>query len=146
MIEAVGDEYWPTYFSTLDRLLAPGGTVAVQAILMSHDRYLATRRSFSWIQKYIFPGGMIPSLHAIETVAAEHTTLRVTATHHFGRHYAETLRRWRTAFLAAWPQVADLGFDTTFQRMWELYLAYSEAGFNAGYLDVAQIRLRRVAG
>jgi cyclopropane-fatty-acyl-phospholipid synthase len=112
---------------------------------MSHDRYLATRRSFSWNQKYIFPGGMIPSLHAIETVAAEHTGLRVTATQHFGAHYAETLRRWRATFIAAWPHVADLGFDTTFRRMWELYLGYSEAGFNAGYLDVAQIRLQRVA-
>jgi cyclopropane-fatty-acyl-phospholipid synthase len=145
MIEAVGDEYWPTYFATIDRLLAPGGTAAVQAILMSHDRYLATRRSFSWIQKYIFPGGIIPSLHAIETVTAGHTALRVTATHHFGAHYAETLRRWRATFLAAWPHVSALGFDMTFRRMWELYLAYSEAGFNAGYLDVAQIRLERVA-
>ncbi len=66
MIEAVGEEYWPTFFRALDRLLAPGGTVAIQAILMSHDRYLATRRSYGWIQKHIFPGGLIPSLRAIE--------------------------------------------------------------------------------
>jgi len=67
----------------------------------------------------------------------------VVQTRHFGTHYAETLRRWRATFLAGWPQVATLGFDATFRRMWELYLAYSEAGFNAGYLDVAQIRLQR---
>ncbi len=144
MIEAVGDEYWPTYFRTIDRLLAPGGTAVVQAILMSHDRYLATRRSFSWIQKYIFPGGIIPSMHAIEQVTAEHTALRVVGTRFFGASYAETLRRWRQTFLAAWPHVATLGFDETFRRMWEFYLAYSEAGFATGYLDVAQVRLRRV--
>jgi len=144
MIEAVGEEYWATYFSTIDRLLAPGGTAVVQAILMAHERYLATRRSFSWIQKYIFPGGIIPSLHAIETTTAGHTTLRITATRHFGTHYAETLRRWRAAFTERWPQISGLGFDTTFRRMWEFYLAYSESGFDTGYLDVAQIRLQRV--
>jgi cyclopropane fatty-acyl-phospholipid synthase-like methyltransferase len=70
MIEAVGEEYWPEYFAALDRLLAPGGTVALQSILMSHDRYLTTRRSFGWIQKHIFPGGLIPSADAIATTAA----------------------------------------------------------------------------
>lgn len=144
MIEAVGDEYWPTYFAVIDRLLAPGGTAVVQAILMAHERYLATRRSFSWIQKYIFPGGIIPSMRAIEQTTAEHTSLRVVGTRRFGTSYAETLRRWRAAFLAAWPHVATLGFDETFRRMWEFYLAYSEAGFATGYLDVAQVRLRRV--
>jgi cyclopropane-fatty-acyl-phospholipid synthase len=144
MIEAVGDEYWGTYFETIDRLLAPDGTAVVQAILMSHDRYLATRRSFSWIQKYIFPGGIIPSLHAIETTTGQ-TTLRVTDTHHFGAHYAETLGRWRATFIEGWPQIAALGFDTTFRRMWEFYLAYSQSGFATGYLDVAQVRLERVA-
>jgi cyclopropane-fatty-acyl-phospholipid synthase len=144
MIEAVGDEYWGTYFETIDRLLAPGGTAVVQAILMSHDRYLATRRSFSWIQKYIFPGGIIPSLRAIETTTGQ-TSLRVTGTRHFGAHYAETLGRWRATFIERWPQIATLGFDTTFRRMWEFYLAYSQSGFATGYLDVAQIRLERVA-
>ena len=70
MIEAVGEEYWPTYFAAIDRLLRPGGRVCVQAIVMRHERYLATRRSYGWIQKYIFPGGMIPSLEAIEAVVA----------------------------------------------------------------------------
>lgn len=143
MIEAVGEEYWPTYFEAIDRLLAPGGVAAVQAILMAHDRYLATRRSYGWIQKHIFPGGMIPSVQAITTTADKHTRLRVDRVHAFGPHYAETLRRWRHAFDAAWPEINRLGFDETFRRKWEFYLAYCEAGFDSGYLDVAQVRLTR---
>jgi cyclopropane-fatty-acyl-phospholipid synthase len=143
MIEAVGEEYWPTYFAALDRLLAPGGVAAIQAILMTHDRYLATRNSYGWIQKHVFPGGLIPSLQAIAGTTERHTELRVDRVHAFGGHYAETLRRWRHAFLDAWPQVAGLGFDETFRRKWEFYLAYCEAGFDSGYLDVAQVRLSR---
>jgi cyclopropane-fatty-acyl-phospholipid synthase len=143
MIEAVGEEYWPTYFAALDRLLAPGGVAAIQTILMDNDRYLATRNSFGWIQKHIFPGGLIPSLEAIDSTVGRHTGLRVTELHSFGPHYAETLRRWRKAFLASWPHIAGLGFDEAFRRTWEFYLAYCEAGFDSGYLDVAQVRLER---
>jgi cyclopropane-fatty-acyl-phospholipid synthase len=143
MIEAVGEEYWPAYFRAIDRLLAPGGSVAIQSILMSHDRYLATRRSYGWIQKHIFPGGLVPSAEAIETTARSHTTLRVTGVTRFGQHYAETLRRWRESFAAAWPQINHLGFDEAFRRKWEFYLAYCQAGFVCGYLDVAHIQLRR---
>lgn len=143
MIEAVGEEFWPTYFAALDRLLAPGGKVAIQAILMSHERYLATRRSYGWIQKHIFPGGLIPSLRAIHDVTAEHTDLTVTGVREFGTDYAETLKRWRHTFLAKWPQIEQLGFDETFRRKWEFYLAYCEAGFATGYLDVAQVRMER---
>ncbi|GAA6526007.1 cyclopropane-fatty-acyl-phospholipid synthase family protein [Intrasporangium sp. DVR] len=143
MIEAVGEEYWPTYFRAIEGLLAPGGTVAIQAILMSHDRYLVTRRSYGWIQKHIFPGGLIPSLRAIRDVTGRETQLRVTGVHGFGHDYAETLRRWRATFVEQWPEVQRLGFDETFRRKWEFYLAYCEAGFASGYLDVAQIRLER---
>lgn len=143
MIEAVGEEYWPTYFGAIDSLLAPGGTAAVQAILMDHDRYLATRNSYGWIQKYIFPGGLIPSLDAISEVTGRHTGLRVRDVRAFGGDYAETLRRWRFQFLEAWPQIEGGSFDETFKRMWEFYLAYCEAGFASGYLDVAQVTLRR---
>jgi len=144
MIEAVGEEYWQTYFHTIDRLLAPGGTAVVQSILMRHDRYLATRRSHSWIQKHIFPGGIIPSVKAIRRRTAR-TTLVITDQKHFGLHYAETLRRWRATFNEQWPEIRTLGFDESFRRMWELYLAYSESGFATDYLDVAQIRLERAA-
>ncbi len=143
MIEAVGEEYWPEYFRTLDQLLAPGGRVALQAILMDHDRMLATRNSYSWIQKYIFPGGLIPSRAAIDETVARHTTLTVDDDHRFGADYAETLRRWRRRFVANWHVVRAEGFDESFRRAWEYYLAYSEAGFASGYLDVAQLRLRR---
>ena len=143
MIEAVGEEYWETYFRQIDHLLAPGGAVAVQAILMEHHRLMATKGSFGWIQKYIFPGGLIPSLQAIREVTRDRTSLRVERVHGFGADYAETLRRWREDFLDQWPAVHALGFDETFRRMWEFYLAYCEAGFAMHYLDVAQIRLAR---
>jgi cyclopropane-fatty-acyl-phospholipid synthase len=143
MIEAVGAEYWPDYFRTLDQLLAPGGSVALQAILMDHDRMVATRNSYSWIQKYIFPGGIIPSRTAIDETLAQHTALAVREDHRFGADYAETLRRWRHRFAANWQAVRAEGFDETFRRTWEFYLAYSEAGFASGYLDVGQLRLTR---
>ncbi|QIM22032.1 class I SAM-dependent methyltransferase [Phycicoccus sp. HDW14] len=143
MIEAVGEEYWETYFQQIDTLLAPGGAVAIQAILMEHHRLLATKGSFGWIQKYIFPGGLIPSLQAIRDVTRESTSLRVERVQAFGADYAETLRRWRETFIARWDEIEHHGFDETFRRMWEFYLAYCEAGFATGYLDVAQIRFTR---
>ena len=144
MIEAVGERYWPTYFSTLDRLLAPGGRIGLQAITMSHDRMLVTRRSYGWIHKYIFPGGLIPSLQAIDQTLAAHTGLRVLERRDLGWHYAETLRQWRVRFDAAWDKVCGHGFDLTFRRMWEFYLAYCEAGFRTDYLGVNQLSLGRV--
>jgi cyclopropane-fatty-acyl-phospholipid synthase len=143
MIEAVGEAYWPAYFAALDRLLAPGGRAAIQAITMDHHRFLATRRSYSWIQKYIFPGGIIPSLQAIDETLAGHTTLRVTHQRELRAHYARTLRLWRERFLGQWPRIRGQGFDETFRRMWEFYLAYSEAGFRSGYLGASQLQLTR---
>lgn len=143
MIEAVGEEYWPTYFSAIDRALAPHGTAVIQAILMDHDRLLATRNSYGWIQKYIFPGGLIPSLQAIGDVLAEHSTMRAVDVNLFGQHYAHTLKRWRATFMDAREEVKALGFDETFQRMWEFYLAYCEAGFAVGYLDVGQVKITK---
>ena len=143
MIEAVGESYWPAYFTTLDRLLAPGGRIGLQAITMAHDRFLATRRSFSWIQKHIFPGGIIPSLQAVDETLAAHTTLRVTRQRELRPHYARTLRLWRERFLDQWPHLHAQGFDETFRRTWEFYLAYSEAGFRSGYLGISQLQLTR---
>jgi len=142
MIEAVGDRHWDTYCRTLDRVLAPGGKVALQAITMPHDRMLASRNSWTWVQKYVFPGGLIPSLPALEEALAT-TSLRIRDDLRFGAHYAETIRIWRQAFGARGLQVQKLGFDATFRRMWDLYLAYSEAGFRSGYLDVRQFLLTR---
>ena len=143
MVEAVGEAYWPTYFATIDRLLAPGGKVSIQAITMAHERVLATKRSFSWIQKYIFPGGIIPSLQSIDETLAAHTTLRISEQRELGAHYARTLRLWRERFDEQWPRIHQLGFDETFRRMWEFYLAYCEAGFRTGYLGVSQLQLTR---
>jgi cyclopropane-fatty-acyl-phospholipid synthase len=143
MIEAVGEQYWPAYFATLDRLLAPGGRIGIQAITMHHHRLLATRKTYTWIQKYIFPGGIIPSVRAIEESCRRHTRLRVQELQAFGTHYAHTLRLWRERFHQRRAEVAELGFDETFRRTWHLYLSYCEAGFAAGYLDVHQLVLGR---
>jgi cyclopropane-fatty-acyl-phospholipid synthase len=143
MIEAVGANHWPTYFRTIDRVLAPGGRVGLQAILQDDYTVLATRDTYTWIRKYIFPGGQIASVEAIDRTLTAHTGLRIADRYTFGRHYAETLRRWRATFEEHWQTVASLGFDETFRRMWSLYLAYSEAGFRTGYLDVAQLTLTR---
>jgi cyclopropane-fatty-acyl-phospholipid synthase len=143
MIEAVGYEYWPIYFQTIDRVLAPGGKVAIQAITMPHGRMLATRDAYTWVHKYIFPGGFLPSVRAIESVTQQHTTLRVRERMGMGDHYAATLRLWEERFLQRSRGVAELGFDAVFQRMWLFYLCYSRAGFQSGYLDVQQIVLDR---
>ncbi|WP_028934979.1 SAM-dependent methyltransferase [Pseudonocardia spinosispora] len=143
MIEAVGMRHWPTYFTALERLLAPGGRIGLQSITMPHDRMLATRDNYTWIHKYVFPGGLIPSMTAIEQSLTENTGLRVVERMAFGQHYARTLENWRETFLANWRQVRELGFDDTFRRMWEFYLAYCEAGFRVGYLDVHQLALTR---
>ena len=143
MIEAVGEQWWPTYFRTLDERLSPSGRVGLQAILLPHDRMMMSKDSWTWIHKYIFPGGLIPSVEAIEQGVAGHTSLHVADRHHFGGSYAETLRRWRDRFHANSELIDRLGFDQTFRRMWHFYLAYCEAGFRAGYLDVAQFVFSR---
>lgn len=143
MIEAVGERYWPAFFAAVDRALAPGGRACVQSITMADDRMRAARDTWTWMHKYVFPGGLIPSTEAIDEALAEHTRLRVVQRRDFGPHYAETLRLWRDGFLARAEEVERLGFDATFRRMWEFYLAYCEAGFRAGYLGVSQLTLAR---
>ena len=138
MIEAVGYHSWPRYFAALERLVRPGGRVAIQAITMSHARMLATRHTHTWIQKYIFPGGLLPSTQAIAGITERRTGLRTVDMVSLRPHYAETLRLWRERFAQRRNELAQLGFDEVFGRMWELYLAYSEAGFRSGYLDVYQ--------
>ncbi|MGH3259167.1 MAG: class I SAM-dependent methyltransferase, partial [Streptosporangiaceae bacterium] len=100
--------------------------------------------SSAWIQKYIFPGGLLPSVTAIEDSLARSTRLRITARTDFGPHYAETLRIWRDRFDDSADEVARLGFDDVFTRMWTFYLSYSEAGFRSGYIGVSQLTLARI--
>lgn len=142
MIEAVGRRYLPDYFQAIERNLAGGGRVAIQAITMAHHRMLATHRSYSWIHKYIFPGGMIPSVEEME-LAAGSAGLRPAARRDFGLDYARTLREWRHRFEENWGEVARLGFDDVFRRTWRFYLAYCEAGFGSGYLGVSQLAYLR---
>jgi cyclopropane-fatty-acyl-phospholipid synthase len=143
MIEAVGERYWPTYFATLDRLVAPSGRVGLQAIVLEHDRMEATRDQYTWIAKYIFPGGALPSVRAITENVRAHTKLRISERLAFGSSYAKTLRSWRERFDGHAEEVEALGFDSTFRRMWDFYLSYCEAGFTTGYLDVEQLVLTR---
>ena len=145
MIEAVGANHWDEYFGTIDQRLAPGGRVGLQAILQDDYTVLATRDTYTWIRKYIFPGGQLASVEAIDRTLKASTALRISDRYSFGRHYAETLRRWRARFEERAADVARLGFDETFRRMWSLYLAYSEAGFRTGYLDVQQLTLTKPA-
>jgi cyclopropane-fatty-acyl-phospholipid synthase len=141
MVEAVGDRYWDTYFARLDQLLAPGGRVALQSITMAHDRMMASRRTYTWILKYIFPGGLIPSVTAIEDSLRRCTRMRVIERFDFGPHYADTLQIWQDRFNARRDEVGALGFDDVFVRMWLFYLCYAEAGFRSGYLNVSQLTL-----
>jgi cyclopropane-fatty-acyl-phospholipid synthase len=143
MIEAVGYHSWPRYFAELEQLVRPGGRVAIQVITMPHARMLATRNTHTWIQKYIFPGGLLPSTQAIARISERHTGLRTVDMTSLRPHYAETLRLWRQRFMQRRDMLAHLGFDEVFARMWELYLAYSEAGFRSGYLDVYQWTFER---
>jgi cyclopropane-fatty-acyl-phospholipid synthase len=146
MIEAVGWQYWRTYFEQIDSLLAPGGRFALQAITMPHDRMLASRGTHTWITKYIFPGGALPSVQAIEDITRSRTSLRLANRLDFGLHYAATLRLWDDAFTAAADSIRRLGVDETFQRMWHFYLAYCEAGFAARYIDDIQLTFRKEDG
>jgi cyclopropane-fatty-acyl-phospholipid synthase len=143
MIEAVGAGYWPAYFAAIDRALAPGGRVGLQAITMPHPQMLATSRRHTWIDRYVFPGCLIPSLRAIEETVAGHTSLKIASARWMGPHYAQTLRIWGERFDAAADRLGALGFDPVFRRMWRFYLAYCEAGFRCGRLDVGQFLLVR---
>lgn len=135
MVEAVGERYWPVYFRTLRERLAPGGRVVLQAITIAEGRFEEYRRRPDFIQRYIFPGGMLPT-PSILVEQAGRAGLQLVRRETFGMSYALTLAEWRRRFLAAWPNIESLGFDRRFRRLWEYYLAYCEAGFRTGSIDV----------
>jgi cyclopropane-fatty-acyl-phospholipid synthase len=145
MIEAVGHEYLPTYFAACDRALKPGGRMSLQSITFHDADYDAQRRSANWIQTYIFPGGLLPSLAQIERATAG-TRLLVTGAQDVASSYARTLATWRSNFLGRLDEVRAQGFDERFIRMWEYYLAISEAGFATGITQVQQIVLEKRRG
>ena len=138
MLEAVGAEYYETFFEACDRVLAPGGRISLQSITFPEADYQAQLRGVNWVQQYIFPGGVLPSLAAIER-AMGRTELRITDVSDIGTHYVTTLRAWRDRFLEHLDDVRALGFDDRFVRMWEYYLAISEAGFTTGVTQDLQI-------
>jgi cyclopropane-fatty-acyl-phospholipid synthase len=142
MFEAVGREYWDSYFATLARALKPGGRACVQSITIRDDLWERYSQSTDFIQQYIFPGGLLPSPERFVDMA-EKAGLVVEERFAFGGDYAETLRRWRHDFLHHEGQVREQGFDERFIRMWEFYLAYCEAAFAAGNTDVIQFTLRK---
>ncbi len=143
MLEAVGHRFLDTYFEQLDRLLAPDGLVAIQVITIPEQRYDNYRRRPDFIQRYIFPGGHLPSLEAMSGSMGDNTRLYVDAVENIGTHYAETLRLWRERFLENAAEVRRLGFDQRFVRMWEFYLAYCEGAFLARYIGDLQLVLTR---
>jgi cyclopropane-fatty-acyl-phospholipid synthase len=142
MFEAVGERYWPEYFGTVAARLAPGGQALVQSITIAERHFERYRSSADFIQQYIFPGGMLPSVERFERHAAR-AGLAPQEHYAFGPDYAETLRRWNSHYQAARASIAAQGFDQHFMRIWELYFAYCEAAFDEGRTDVVQFLLRK---
>ncbi|MGX7742476.1 class I SAM-dependent methyltransferase [Rhodopseudomonas parapalustris] len=143
MIEAVGEEFWPNYFSQLRDRLMPGGLVGIQAITIQDRFFQAYRREVDFIQRYVFPGGMLPSPSVLKSLG-ETFGVPVIGERVFGEDYAKTLATWRDNFRAAWPSLTSQGFDERFRRLWEYYLSYCEAGFLSGNIDVRQVVFAKV--
>jgi cyclopropane-fatty-acyl-phospholipid synthase len=143
MLEAVGEAYWPTYFSKLHDCLEPAGIAVLQAITIDETRYESYRSRPDFIQAHIFPGGMLPTQQIIAEQARQ-AALVLQRVECFGESYARTLDEWRSRFHRSWPKLSALGFDDRFRRLWEYYLTYCEAGFEAGWLDVGLYQLRRL--
>lgn len=140
MFEAVGERWWPTYFAKLAGALKPGGKAVVQSITIADELFADYRKGTDFIQQYIFPGGMLPSRSAFRA-AASRQGLVVQDEFAFGLDYARTLAEWRVAFELNWPLIRQQGFDERFRRLWRFYLAYCEAGFLAGNIDVVQFEI-----
>ena len=145
MLEAVGAEFYPAYFEAVDRALRPGGRFSLQVITFPDVAYEPQRRGANWIQTYIFPGGLCPSLAVIER-SLHGTRLLLRDARDIGPDYAPTLRAWRTGFLDNLDAVRDQGFDERFVRTWEYYLALCEAGFAVGLTQVHQIVMEKARG
>ena len=143
MIEAVGHEHYAEYFAMCSRLLKDGGLMLLQAITIADQRYAQARRSVDFIQRYIFPGGSLPSITVISDLVTRMTDMNILHMEDIGEHYARTLRDWRKAFLAQLEQVRQQGFDERFIRMWEFYLCYCEGGFMERSIGTAQILLAK---
>ncbi len=140
MFEAVGEANWPRYFQMIRDRLVSGGSAALQIITIAENRFESYRKGSDFIQRYIFPGGMLPTVEILKQQFS-HAKLQLADTDMFGMSYAKTLRVWRDKFLGSWSSIQPLGFDERFRRMWEMYLAYCEGGFRAKSIDVGQFKL-----
>jgi cyclopropane-fatty-acyl-phospholipid synthase len=140
MLEAVGESYWPAYFDKVRQSLSDTGVAVLQTITIAESRFADYRRRPDFIQRYIFPGGMLPTIEIIRREAAR-AGLRLLAHESFGASYAKTLAEWRRRFQQMWPDIEALGFDIRFKRMWEYYLSYCEVGFQSGAIDVSLFKL-----
>jgi cyclopropane-fatty-acyl-phospholipid synthase len=143
MLEAIGEDQFETYFSTIDRVLAPGGRAAVQTILVPDQRWERYRRTPDWIERYVFPGCLIPSLEALARAAKRSSSLGIYGVEEIGVHYAETLRQWRARFHERIVEVRALGYDRRFERTWEFYLSFCEAAFRLRALRDVHLVLER---
>ena len=138
MFEAVGEAFWPAYFAQLRDRLKPGGRAGLQVITIREESFKVYKRELDFIRAYIFPGGMLPTATILRDMG-QRFGIPLTGELTFGLDYARTLSDWRDRFLSAWPQLVPMGFDERFRRMWEYYLAYCEAGFRTGNIDVRQM-------
>ena len=143
MIEAVGHEYFDTYFDCVSKLLKPEGKAVIQAITISKQRYEPARRSVDFIKRYIFPGGCLPSLAVINNALAKNTDMQMVGLRDIAEDYARTLEHWHTAFLNKLEEVKALGFDDRFIRMWRFYLSYCEGGFRERIIGTYQITMAK---
>jgi cyclopropane-fatty-acyl-phospholipid synthase len=143
MLEAIGEDQFGDYFATIDRVLAPGGRAAIQAILVPEERWERYRSTPDWIERYVFPGCLIPSLESLARAAAKHSRLSIYGVDEIGEHYAETLRQWRANFNARIEDVRALGYEGRFERTWDFYLAFCEAGFRTRALRDAHLLIGR---
>ena len=142
MIEAVGQSYLKNYFNTIKENLVDGGTAAIQSITIDDSIYDRYKSKTDFIQKYIFPGGFLPSKNELVNLANQ-SGLKFENCNSYGDHYSNTLNIWREEFLEKWEQISSQGFDNTFKRMWNFYLSYCEAGFKSKNIDLIQFALQK---
>ncbi|MBK8007946.1 MAG: class I SAM-dependent methyltransferase [Rhizobiales bacterium] len=135
MIEAVGEKYWPAYFGKIAEVLNPGGRAVLQVITIADQRFELYRRNADFIQRYIFPGGMLPS-HSVMLQQIKQAGMKFVSLENFGQSYAQTLNEWNRRFQRTWSEIEAMGYSKKFKRTWEYYLAYCEGGFRSGAIDV----------
>ena len=140
MIEAVGEKYLDEYFYTIKKNLVSGGRAAIQAIIIKDELYDRYRNKEDFIQKYIFPGGFLPSFKSLNKLSHE-SGLKIDGYHLYGSHYSNTLQKWRESFLGSWDLISRQGFNSSFKKMWDFYFSYCDAGFKSKNIDLIQFSL-----